>query len=275
VRVEIWSDVVCPWCYVGTRRFEAAVERLRTEGVDGTDIRAAEVRGADVEGADIHGTDIEVVHRAFELDPTVPPEGMDLAGYLARKFGGTARVAQAHDRLDHIAGDVGIDFRWEGKRRLNTFDAHRLAAWALGTAGPASQDTLHQRLFRAYFTENLDVADHGVLAGLAADVGLDRDAAAEVLATGAYADTVRAEERRAGELDIHAVPTFVIEGTWAIPGAQDVDTFVELLRRARERLAPLTAAAASPATASGDGDADSDAGAGADAAGCDDGACAV
>jgi predicted DsbA family dithiol-disulfide isomerase len=244
VRVEIWSDVVCPWCYVGTRRFEAAVERLRKDG---------------------DGADLEVVHRAFELDPTVPSEGMDLAGYLAAKFGGAARVAQAHDRLSHIAQDVGIDFRWEGKRRVNTFAAHRLAAWALDTAGPAVQDALHQRLFRAYFTDNLDVADHGVLAGLAAEVGLDRDAAAEVLATGAYGDTVRAEERQASELDIHAVPTFVIEGTWAIPGAQDEATFVELLRRAQERLAPLTATA--PAAATDDTPAGD--------AGCDDGACDV
>jgi predicted DsbA family dithiol-disulfide isomerase len=261
VRVEIWSDVVCPWCYVGTRRFEAAVERLRTEGAD--------------------GADIEVVHRAFELDPTVPPEGMDLARYLAAKFGGASRLAQVHDRLDHVAGDAGIEFRWEGKRRVNTFDAHRLAAWALDTAGPAAQDTLHQRLFRAYFTDNLDVADHSVLAGVAAETGLDRDAAAEVLATGAYGDTVRAEEQKASELDIHAVPTFVIEGTWAIPGAQDVDTFVELLGRARERLVPPTVAAPSLAatgdtapsdTAPGDTAPSDSASAG---AGCNDGACDV
>jgi predicted DsbA family dithiol-disulfide isomerase len=218
MRVEIWSDVVCPWCYVGTRRFEEAVERFRAE----------------------RGGDVEVVHRAFELDPTVPAEGMDLAGYLARKFGGTDRLSQIHDRLDHAGADVDIQFRWDGKRRANTFDAHRLTAWALDTAGPEVQNALHQRLFRAYFTENLDVADHGVLVRLGSDVGLDADLAAEVLATGGYAETVRAEELRAGELDIHAVPTFVIEGRWAIPGAQDVDTFVELLDRARERLAPLT-----------------------------------
>jgi predicted DsbA family dithiol-disulfide isomerase len=220
---------------VGTRRFEEAVARFRAGG----------------------GGDVEVVHRAFELDPTVPPEGMDLAGYLARKFGGAARLAQAHDRLGHAGSDVDIDFRWEGKRRVNTFDAHRLTAWALATAGPAVQHDLHQRLFRAYFTDNLDVADHVVLARLAAEAGLDPDLAAEVLATGAYADTVRAEEAGASERDIHAVPTFVIEGRWAIPGAQDIDTFVELLERARERLAPLTAAVRSP----GDG--------------CDGGACDV
>jgi predicted DsbA family dithiol-disulfide isomerase len=237
VRVEIWSDVVCPWCYVGTRRFEEAVERFRAEG----------------------GGDVEVLHRAFELDPTVPSEGVDLTGYYARKFGGADRLAQIHDRLDHAGSDVDIEFRWEGKRRANTFDAHRLGAWALDTAGTATQNALHQLLFRAYFTDNLDIGDHGVLAGLAAEAGLDRDLATEVLATGAYADTVRTEERDAGERDIHAVPTFVIEGRWAIPGAQDIDTFVELLGRARERLAPSTPA---PVPAAGDAD-------------CEDGTCAV
>jgi len=249
MRVEIWSDVVCPWCYVGTRRFEEAVERFRAEG----------------------GGDVEVVHRAFELDPTVPAEGMDLAGYLARKFGGSDRLSQVHDRLDHAGSDVDIHFRWDGKRRANTFDAHRLGAWALDTAGPERQNALHQLLFRAYFTDNLDISDHGVLAGLAADVGLDRSLAAEVLATGAYAETVRAEELAAGERDIHAVPTFVIEGRWAIPGAQDIDTFVEMLARASERLAPLTVAPMPAATPSSPGAAK----AGTADTDCNDGACAT
>ena len=213
MRVDIWSDVVCPWCYLGTRRFEEAVARL-------------------------DGPEVEVVHRAFELDPGVPPEGQDLAEYLARKFGGAQRVAMTHDRLARAAGDVDVDFRWDGKRRVNTFDAHRLAAWALDTTGARAQNELHQRLFRAYFSDNRDVADHAVLAELAGETGLDAGRAAEVLATDAYAEAVRADERQAGELDIHAVPTFVIEGRWAIPGAQDIDTFVELLERAAERLTP-------------------------------------
>jgi predicted DsbA family dithiol-disulfide isomerase len=212
VRVDTWSDVVCPWCYLGTRRFEEAVARLE-------------------------GREVEVVHRAFELDPNVPAEGMDLAEYLARKFGGSQRVAMTHDRLDRAAGDVDVEFRWDGKRRINTFDAHRLAAWALATSGPLVQNDLHQRLFRAYFTDNRDLADHAVLAALAAEAGLDPERAAEVLATDAYGDEVRADERQASELDIHAVPTFVIEGRWVIPGAQEIDTFVELLERAGERLA--------------------------------------
>jgi predicted DsbA family dithiol-disulfide isomerase len=217
MHVEIWSDVVCPWCYVGTRRFSAALERFDGE--------------------------VDVAYRAFELDPTVPPGGMDLADYLARKFGSPAALDRVHDRLAHVGADVGIDFRWDGKRRVNTFDAHRLAAWAEGAGGAGARAALEQRLFRAYFTDNLDVADHGVLARLAADVGLGGTEAAEVaeaLATGAGADQVRAEEARAAELGIGAVPTFVIEGRWAIPGAQDVDTFAQVLQRAAERIVPLT-----------------------------------
>ncbi len=253
MRVEIWSDVVCPWCYVGTRRFEAALERFRAQG----------------------GGDVQVVHRAFELDPTVPAAGMDLADYLARKFGGSDRMAQVHDRLDRAGADVDIEFRWDGKRRVNTFDAHRLTAWVLDTAGPEVQHALHQRLFRAYFTDNLDIADHGVLAQLAAAIGLDADLAAEVLATGGYAETVRAEELEAAEHDIHAVPTFVIEDRWAIPGAQDVDTFVELLTRASERLAPLTVGGPAPAGSAPAGSATAGERSASGDADCDDGSCGI
>jgi predicted DsbA family dithiol-disulfide isomerase len=214
MHVEIWSDVVCPWCYVGTRRFSAALERFDGE--------------------------VDVSYRAFELDPAVPPGGVDLAEYLARKFGSPAALDRVHDRLAHVGADVGIDFRWDDKRRVNTFDAHRLAAWAEGAARAGARAALEQRLFRAYFTDNLDVANHGVLARLAADVGLDGAEAAEALATDAGADQVRAEEARAAELGISAVPTFVIEGRWAIPGAQDGDTFAQVLQRAAERIVPLT-----------------------------------
>jgi predicted DsbA family dithiol-disulfide isomerase len=215
MHVEIWSDVVCPWCYVGTRRFWAALDRF--------------------------GGDVDVSYRAFELDPTVPPGGVDLADYLARKFGSPAALDGVHGRLARAGADVGIDFRWDGKRRVNTFDAHRLAVWAEEAGGPGARAALEQCLFRAYFTDNDDVSDHAVLSGLAADVDLDHAAATEVLATGAGADRVRAEEALATELGISAVPTFVIEGRWSIPGAQDVDTFVQVLQRAAERIVPLAA----------------------------------
>jgi predicted DsbA family dithiol-disulfide isomerase len=215
MQVEIWSDVVCPWCYVGTRRFSAALDRF--------------------------GGDVDVSYRAFELDPTVPPGGMDLAEYLARKFGSPAALDGVRGRLARVGAEVGIDFRWDGQRRVNTFDAHGLAVWAEEAGGPGTRAALEQRLFRAYFTDNDDVSDHAVLSGLAADVDLDHAAAAEALATGAGADRVRAEEAQATELGISAVPTFVIEGRWSIPGAQDVDTFVQVLQRAAERIVPLAA----------------------------------
>jgi predicted DsbA family dithiol-disulfide isomerase len=215
MQVEIWSDVVCPWCYVGTRRFSAALDRF-----DG---------------------DVDVSYRAFELDPTVPPGGIDLAEYLARKFGSPAALDGVRGRLARVGAEVDIDFRWDGQRRVNTFDAHRLAVWAEEAGGPGARAALEQRLFRAYFTDNDDVSDHAVLSGRAADVDLDHAAAAEALATGAGADRVRAEEAQATELGISAVPTFVIEGRWAIPGAQDVDTFVQVLQRAAERIVPLAA----------------------------------
>ena len=213
MEVEIWSDVVCPWCYVGTRRFSAALDRF-----DG---------------------DVDVSYRAFELDPTVPPGGMDLADYLARKFGGPGALDGVRGRLARVGAELGIEFRWDGKRRVNTFDAHRLAVWADEVGGPEVRAALEQRLFRAYFTDNDDVSDHAVLSALAAD--MDLDAAAEALATGAGADRVRAEQLQATALGISAVPTFVIEGRWAIPGAQDIDTFVQVLQRAAERIVPLAA----------------------------------
>ena len=156
--MEIWSDVVCPWCYVGTRRFSAALDRF-----DG---------------------DVEVAYRAFELDPTVPPGGMDLADYLP-----ASSAARRHSTACAagwpVGAEVGIDFRWDGKRRVNTFDAHRLAVWAEDVGGPEVRAALEHRLFRAYFTDNHDVSDHAVLPDLAAEVDLDPATAAEALATGA------------------------------------------------------------------------------------------
>ena len=110
MKVEIWSDVACPWCYVGTQRFGQAIQET--------------------------GVDVEVVYRSFELDPTVPTGGDSplLVDYLARKFGDRSRVQAAHARLTDAGAELGIDFRWSGMRRANTFDAHRLLAWALHDA---------------------------------------------------------------------------------------------------------------------------------------------
>lgn len=213
MRVEIWSDVACPWCYVGTRRFERAVEET--------------------------GLEVDVVYRSFELDPTVPTGGEAplLADYLTHKFGDRSRVQAAHARLTDAGAELDIDFRWSGMRRANTFDAHRLLGWALHTAGHDQQRALKKALLRAYFTDGLDVADHAVLATLAEAVGLDRAAAKVLLASDDEAAFVRAERQEAYTNGINAVPTFVVEGEWMLQGAHDTTAWVKALTQLNKELA--------------------------------------
>ena len=225
MKVEIWSDVVCPWCHVGLSRFEEAVRRL----------------GWDEQ-------DLQIEYRPFELDRRVPPEGVDLGEYLKAKFGPSASIRSIEGRVAEAGTDVGIHFDWAGVRRVNTFDAHRLLEWALHTAGGPTQVKLKRRLMKAYFEEVGDVAGHESLATYAAEVGLDRDDALAVLASDRYREEVRAGEAQAQELDIHAVPTFVLEGRLAIPGAQEPETFVSVLARMRARLDEEAVEAAALAT---------------------------
>jgi predicted DsbA family dithiol-disulfide isomerase len=214
VKVEIWSDVVCPWCYVGKARFEEGLRRLGWDD-----------------------SEVQITFRPFELDPNVPPGGLEIGEYLRRKFGSAATVEAIEGRVGEAGAELGLAFDWSKVRRVNTFDAHRLLEWALVSAGPEAQARLKRRLMQAYFAEGGDVSDHAALAALADEAGLDPDAAADVLAGGGFADEVRAAEREARELEIHAVPTFVVERRFAIPGAQDPDTFVQVLARMRSRLA--------------------------------------
>jgi predicted DsbA family dithiol-disulfide isomerase len=212
VQVEIWSDVACPWCYVGKRRFERAVEET--------------------------GIHVDVVYRSFELDPNVPPgAGPPLTEYLARKFGDLSRVQAAHARLTTAGTELDIDFRWSQMHRANTFDAHRLLAWALHTSGAATQRALKGALLRAYFTDGREVADHDVLADLAAEVGLDRSAAAACLATDEEADFVRGERDEAYRNGIDAVPTFIVEGQWMLQGAHETEKWVKALTHIQSELA--------------------------------------
>ncbi|MFZ6003978.1 MAG: DsbA family oxidoreductase [Actinomycetota bacterium] len=203
--MEIWSDVACPWCYVGLARFERAVEET--------------------------GADVEIVFRAFELDPSVPTgtASPPLVEYLGRKYGDLSRVRAAHARLTEAGASAGIDFRWEGMRRANTFDAHRLLTWALENEGAARQRDLKLALLRAYFSDGLDVADHEVLADLCGSVGLQREAALAVLDSDRYSAEVRAERAEAHSNGIAAVPTFVVEGEWMLQGAHDTSAWVKAL----------------------------------------------
>ena len=205
VEVEIWSDVVCPWCYIGKRRFEAAIAEL---------------------GGEI---DVDIVFRPYQLDPTASPgkAGPVLDAY-AKKFGSAERAHEIIDHVTAVAAANGIEFRMDRALRANTFLSHRLL-WLAQAAG--HQIALKERLLQAYFIDGLDIGDPDVLAGCAAEVGLDHDRVRAFLDSDDGADEVRGELGSAHELEITAVPTFVFNGKWMVPGAQDPDTFVQVLRR--------------------------------------------
>ena len=213
IHVEIWSDVVCPWCYIGKRRFERALEQL-----------AGEVQ-------------VDYVFRAFQLDPTASMgKSQPVAEAYAKKFGGPERAQVMIDRVTSIAAEEGLEFRLDLALRANTLLAHRLLWLAEQPGSPVPQVALKERLLVAYFHDGLDIGDPDVLAACAAELGFDRDAVAAFLDSAAGLDEVRAEIEQANDLGIAAVPTFVVNGTWAIPGAQDTDTFVNVFRQLRDRI---------------------------------------
>ena len=207
MKVEIWSDVACPWCYVGKRNFEAALAGFA------------------------HRDEVEVVWRSFELDPKAPAtRSGDYAGRLARKYGVPVPEAQAMiDRMTAVAAGVGLTFRFDVARPGNTFDAHRLIHLA---AARGIQDAVKERLLRAAFTEGEPVGEREALVRLAAEAGLDADEARSVLESEAYADEVRADERQAAAYGISGVPFFVVDETYGISGAQPPDVLRNLLERA-------------------------------------------
>jgi predicted DsbA family dithiol-disulfide isomerase len=216
MQVEIFSDVVCPWCALGKRRFEAALGRFE------------------------HADEIDVVWRAFELDPQAPAqrEG-DHVDLLAKKYGMTREQAvAADDRLTAVAAAEGLEFHLERTRSGNTFDAHRLLRLAR-EVGPGLQDALKERLFVAYFTEGAAIGEPGTLLRLAAEVGLDAEECAEILAGDRYVNEVRADEREALRLGVTGVPFFVVDGKFGIAGAQDADLILSVLRRAWPEAQPL------------------------------------
>jgi len=206
--VDIWSDVVCPWCYIGKRKFEAALAQL-----DGD-------------------VPVTVRYHAYQLDPTAPPGLAEpVTEAYAKKFGGPDAARQIIERVTGVAADVGLEFRMDIALRANTLLAHRLLWLAAQPDSPAPQPVVKERLLRAYFTEGRDIGDPDTLAELLAEVGFDGDTVRAWLDTDAGAADVAADIAQAGDYGITAVPTFVVNGTWGIPGAQDADTFVNVLRR--------------------------------------------
>lgn len=226
MQVEIWSDIACPWCYVGKRRFEAALARFE------------------------HRDQVSVTWRSFELDPAAPVERTgERAQRLADKYGITVeRAREAELHLTEVAAAEGLDFRFDAARSGATFDAHRIVHLA---AEHEVQDAMKERLLRAYFTEGELMGDHATLVRLAGEVGIAQEEARELLAGGRYAAEVRDEERVAGELGISAVPTFVIDRALGASGAQPPDALLDLLRQGWAARAPQPAIVGD----GGDGDA--------------------
>lgn len=212
MRVEIWSDVVCPWCYIGKRRFDEALARLREQG---------------------HGDDIEVVYRAYQLDPSAPPGGsMPAREAYARKFGGEERADQIIGHVTRIAAASGIEFRMDRAIRASTMLAHRALHRVLTTRGSADQAALKEELLRAYFTDGRNVGDIDVVVACAERAGLDAGDLREWLDTDGGVAEVVADIEAAQMRDITGVPAFVIDDRFLIPGAQEVDVFEQLLMRA-------------------------------------------
>jgi predicted DsbA family dithiol-disulfide isomerase len=214
MRVEIWSDVVCPWCYIGKRRLEAALARFP------------------------HGDDVEVVWRSFELDPSAPPvRDVTNVERLARKYGVSVEQAQAMlDRMTSVADGEGLHFRLDIARSGNTFDAHRLLHLA-GDRGV--QGELKEALLAAYQIEGEAISDHEMLTTRAVAAGLDEAEVRDVLTGDRYTEEVRRDEAEAHSIGVSGVPHFVVDRRYAIPGAQDSDVLLQVLERAWSEHAPV------------------------------------
>jgi predicted DsbA family dithiol-disulfide isomerase len=203
MKIEIYSDVVCPWCYIGERRFARALSAFR--------------------GAD----EVEVVFRPFQLDPEAPSIAEPLAEYLDRRFGG--RAAGMREHVSAMAALEGVTIDWESALSTNTRTAHRLLALAAREHGGELQRALAERLFGLHFSRGGDLGDVGQLAAEAASVGMDAARVRAYLESEEGLEELEAEVQRARDLGIRAVPTFVFDGSAAISGAQPAETFLQAL----------------------------------------------
>jgi len=205
ITVDVVSDVVCPWCFIGQKRLDKAV-----------------AAAGDV--------DVHIRWRPFQLDPTIPPQGKDRREYMRAKFGSDERIREIHARIEPLGEAEGISFAFDAiKVAPNTLDAHRLIRWA-GAAGEAVQNTLVRRLFQLNFEEGVNIGDHAVLVEAAREAGMDASVVASLLPTDADVEAVRTEIATASRMGISGVPCFLLEGKYAVMGAQDVDTLADAIR---------------------------------------------
>jgi predicted DsbA family dithiol-disulfide isomerase len=217
LKLEVWSDIACPWCYVGKRRLEGALEQFA------------------------HASEVELIWRAFELDPGAKaerPRDVSHVEFIARKYG--MSIAQAQKSTDHLvqlARAEGLSFDFVNIRSGNTFDAHRLVH--LGHERGV-QDAVQERMMKAYFEQAQLMSDHGTLVRLAGEAGLDVNEVTDLLAGDTYAAAVRADEAQARELGITGVPCFVFDRKFAVSGAQSREVLLNALQQAWSQRAPAT-----------------------------------
>ncbi len=209
MKIEVWSDYVCPFCYIGKRRLEAALEQFP------------------------HRDQVEVVFKSFELDPDCKTDySVSIHEHLAEKYG--ISVEQAKEMNENVirqAKEAGLDYNFDTLSPENTFDAHRLAKFA-EARGKGHEMT--ERLLKAYFIESKRIADHETLIRLAEEVGLSQEQTEKMLAGDEYGDEVRADEKEAAQIGVRGVPFFVINRKYAISGAQPVEVFLNAFQKAWE-----------------------------------------
>ena len=214
VTIDIWSDVMCPWCIIGYRQLQKGLEQLAGE------------------------VEAEVRWHAFELNPDMPPEGEEQAGHIQRKYGRTAeQAATGREQMRGIAERAGYSFDYTGPGEApagmmwNTFAAHKLLLWTLATEGPEAQTRLKRALFDAHFQARRNVSDPAVLVEVAESVGLDAGLARAALSDEALGELVRREQQEAWDMNITGVPAMVVNGKFMIPGAQEPEVYANALRR--------------------------------------------
>ncbi len=206
MKVEIWSDVACPWCYLGKRRFESALAQFE------------------------HRDQVEVVWRSYQLDPSAPQTSdVTVNQMLAKKYGMSIEQARTtNNQMSEMGAEEGIDYHFEKAQYGNTFDAHRLIHLA---AHHDLQDAAKERFLKAYFSEGVAIGDHDTLVRLISEVGIDPEEARAVLDSEDYAEEVRADERRARMFGVNGVPFFAIDEKYGISGAQPTEVFSEVLEK--------------------------------------------
>jgi len=210
ITIDIVSDVVCPWCYVGKRRLESALDELGNP------------------------TDVEITWHPFQLDPTIPEEGLDRKKYFIKKFGDEGRIQQMSEHLTQVGEQVGIDFHLdEIPNAINTFPLHKL----LHVAGQEGfQPEAEEMLFRAYFTDGKDLRDTSVLVELFSKYGWDSEKVTQILADEAIAYAVRQEINHYQSIGVSGVPFFIVNNKYGISGAQPSEIFVKALATVRDEM---------------------------------------